>query len=131
MYRYETVIRLKDTDAAGVIYFANVFMLAHDCYEAFLDEHISLGRLLEDGEYTAPIVHADADINAPIRLSDRIAIEMDLAKTGNSSYELGYRFVNEKGQAAATVRTIHVVLEKQTGEPVKTPERFIEVLQQI
>jgi YbgC/YbaW family acyl-CoA thioester hydrolase len=131
MYRYETVIRLKDIDAAGLIYFANVFTLAHECYEAFLDGHISLGRLLEDGEYMAPIVHAEADIKQPIRLSDTIAIEMDMAKIGNSSYELGYRFVNDKGQMAATVTTIHVVLDKQAGEPIKIPERFREVLQQV
>lgn len=131
MYRYEAVVRLKDTDAAGVIYFANVFALAHECYEAFLDEHVSLGRLLGEEKYTAPIVHAEADIKYAMRLSDKIAIEMDLAKTGNSSYELGYRFINDKSEAVATVTTIHVVLDKQTGEPVKIPERFREMLQQV
>lgn len=131
MYRYETVIRLKDIDAAGLIYFANVFTLAHECYEAFLDGHISLGKLLEESEYMAPIVHADADIKLPIRLSDKIAIEMNLAKTSNSSYELQYRLINEKKQPAAIVKTIHVVLDRQSGEPVKIPEQFRQMLQQV
>jgi 1,4-dihydroxy-2-naphthoyl-CoA hydrolase len=131
MYRYETVIRLRNTDAAGVIYFADVFTLAHECYEAFLDEHLPLGAILDEGEYLAPIVHADADIARPMRLSDKIVIEMQLAKTGNSSFELAYRFIDEQGETTAKAATIHVLLEAQTRQPVRIPERFKEVLRAI
>jgi len=39
MYKYETVIRMRNTDAAGLVFYAEVFVLAHECYESFLEEH--------------------------------------------------------------------------------------------
>ena len=131
MYRHETVIRLRHTDAAGVIYFADIFTLAHECYEAFMDQHLPLGDILQQGQYIAPIVHADADIAKPMRLSDKITIELQLANTGNSSFELAYKFINKQNEQTANAKTIHVVLQTNTRKPVKIPQRFKEILEKI
>jgi len=37
-YEYRLTIRLDDTDAAGVLYFARLFRHAHLAYEALLDK---------------------------------------------------------------------------------------------
>ena len=37
MYRHETRIRLADTDAAGVLYFASLLRIAHEAYEAWFE----------------------------------------------------------------------------------------------
>ena len=36
MFRYSTTLKLRDTDAAGVAFFAAYFAIAHDAYESFL-----------------------------------------------------------------------------------------------
>jgi 1,4-dihydroxy-2-naphthoyl-CoA hydrolase len=128
MYTHQTTVRLQHTDAAGVIYFASVFTLAHECYEAFLDNHLPLGKLLADGKYLAPIVHASADIALPMRASDKITIEMNLAKTGNSSFELSYRFVDSSGNQTATAKTVHVVVERQSRKSLRIPDELTSVL---
>ena len=122
MYKYQTVIRLHHTDAAGVIYFANLFVLAHVCYEAFFEQHTSIGSILEQDELLVPIVHADADYLMPLRVSDKISIEMAVTKIGKSSFELGFTFSNESSQITAKVKTIHVVIAKDTRKPVAIPQ---------
>jgi len=125
MYRYETVIRMHHTDAAGLVFYAEVFVLAHECYESFLEEQgMSLASMIAEGDYIAPIVHARADLKAPMRMSDRISIEMGLVKTGNSSYT----FTNEQGEITAKTSTVHAVIDKQTGRPLRIPEEFEKVL---
>ncbi|MBE0537737.1 MAG: acyl-CoA thioesterase [Phycisphaerae bacterium] len=132
MYSYETVIRMQHTDAAGVMFFASVFVLAHDCYEAFLEQHgLSLGAMLDEGRFIAPIVHAEADIRKPMRLSEKITIEMTLAKTGKSSFELAYHLQNKTGETTAHVTTIHAMLDNATRKAVRTPDFFAMMLKQM
>ena len=132
MYKYETVIRMHHTDAAGLVFYAEVFVLAHECYESFLEEHrMSLASMLTEGDYIAPIVHAKADLKAAMRMSDRITIEMDLARTGKSSYELAYKFTNAQGKITTEITTIHAVIDKNTSHPIRIPQEFEKVLREI
>jgi len=129
MYKYETVIRMHHTDAAGLVFYAEVFVLAHECYESFLEEQgMSLASMVTEGDYIAPIVHAKADLKAPMRMSDKITIEMELARTGKSSYELACKFTNEQGKITAETTTIHAVIDKETYKPVEIPESFKQLL---
>ena len=132
MYKYETVIRMHHTDAAGLVFYAQVFVLAHECYESFLEEQgMPLASMLTEGDYIAPIVHAKADLKAPMRMSDRITIEMGLARTGKSSYELACTFTNEQGKITAETTTIHAVIDKNTSQPIRIPEKFEKVLREM
>ncbi len=132
MYKYETVIRMHHTDAAGLVFYAQVFVLAHECYESFLEKQgLSLASMIAEGDYIAPIVHAKADLKAAMRMSDRITIEMELARTGKSSYELACKFTNEQGKITANTTTIHAVIEKNTSQPIRIPQEFEKVLKQI
>ncbi len=131
MYKYETVIRMRNTDAAGLVFYAEVFVLAHECYESFLEEQgMSLASMLE-GDYIAPIVHAKADLKAAMRMSDRITIKMELARTGKSSYELACKFTNEQGKITAEITTIHAVINKNTSHPIRIPQEFEKVLRKL
>ena len=132
MYKYETVIRMHHTDAAGLVFYAEVFVLAHECYEAFLEEHrMPLASMLTEGDYIAPIVHAKADLKVAMGMSDRITIEMELARTGNSSYELACKFTNQQGIITAETTTIHAVIDKNTSQPIRIPQEFEKVLRKM
>ena len=128
MYTYETVIRMHQTDAAGLVYFANIFVLAHDCYEAFLDRDKSVGAILNEGEILIPLVHAEADYRKSLYVSDAVSIEMSLMKKSTSSFELGFVFKNESSEVAAEAKTSHVVINKSTRKPVEIPDFLIQAL---
>ena len=85
MFEYKTTVRMFNTDAAGISFFASGFLYAHQCYEAFMEEHISLGQMLADGKYLVPIVHAEADYKISLRLSQKITVQMTLDMIKRSS----------------------------------------------
>ncbi|MBI9017277.1 MAG: thioesterase family protein [Phycisphaerae bacterium] len=128
MFKYPTFIRLGHTDAADVIYFVNVFDLAHHCYEAMLYEHISIREMIGKKEIIAPIVHAEADYHKPLNVSDKVEIQMTLAKMGTSSYTFNYDFINEANELAVSVRITHVVIDVKTKKAIEIPEKIKKIL---
>ena len=56
MYIYQTKIKLHDTDAAGILFFANQFKMVHDAYEGLL-EMIGFGfaELIRHKNFFLPI----------------------------------------------------------------------------
>jgi len=129
MHKHKTMIRMAHTDAAGWMFFAAVFELAHECYETFMDEQgMSLGAMLDRGSYLAPIVHAEADFSKPMRLSESITIELSLGKIGKGSFMLSYKFVNSDGETTAKVATVHAMIDKATGRCSKMPGELAAVL---
>ncbi|HPD46962.1 MAG TPA: thioesterase family protein [Anaerohalosphaeraceae bacterium] len=132
MFRYETVVRMRDTDAAGVMFFAGVLVVAHECYEAFLEgRQMSLGAMLADGQYLVPIVHVEADIRKSMRLSERITVAMSLAKAGKSSFELAYQFVNAEGEETAKVKTVHALVDAASRKSVRIPDELMATLKEL
>ncbi len=130
MFSYQTVIRLQHTDAASLIFYARIFDLAHEAYEVFLDEigH-PLPTEMSKQAVMLPIAHATADYRAPLRLNDRVRIEVWVEAVNRRSFELRYRFVKADDTVAAGVRTIHVAVDSQTGGSVSLPEALARSLE--
>lgn len=127
MHIYETTLRLHQTDSLGIAYYGSVFVLAHECYESFLD----IAAILKEGKYIIPIVHAEADYRAVMELSDKITIEMETGDTGRSSFTLLYRLVNQHGIVAAEVKTVHSVLDRSTRKSIEMPDSIRDRLAEL
>ena len=131
MYHYQTTIRLHQTDAAGVVFFSNLFVIAHDAYESFLESHLPLNAILSDGVYIIPIVHAEADYLLPLALSEKTGVELCLEQTGISSFDLGYVIKNSKMETVARLKTIHAVQLKEDQKTVPIPDPLRNALEAI
>lgn len=122
MHTHETVIRLQHTDAAGVMFFLRVFELAHTAYEELLE---SIGhpipRDMPGADYIIPIVHTEADYRASLRIGDRVRVEVELTKLRGRSFTCAYRVRQADGAVAATVQTVHVVVDPATGKARTMP----------
>ena len=117
MFRYSTCLKLRDTDAAGVAFFASYYAMAHDAYEAFLNEN---GRPLNSwlNQVHLPIVHSEADYQAPLRLADSFDIEVTCLKIGERSFTMAYIFCRE-GKELASVKTVHVAVQFELNSKTK------------
>ena len=131
MYHYQTTIRLHQTDAAGVVFFSNLFVIAHDAYESFLESHLPLNAILSDGVYIIPIVHAEADYLLPLARSEKTDVELYLEQTGSSSFDLGYVIKNSKMETVARLKTIHAVQLKEDQKTVPIPDPLRNALEAI
>ena len=131
MTSFETrrVIRLKDTDAAGVIFFVNYFVFAHETYELFLEEiGYSLRRIIEQESFLLPIVHAESDYHQMIRVEDEITIVLNVDKIGRTSFTLVYDYFLENQELVGSVKTVHVCVDKTTLKKRPIPEDFQQAL---
>jgi len=122
LFEYGFTLRLHDTDAAGVIYFARLMQRAHEAYEAFLDANgLPLADLIAQGP-ALPLVHAEADFLAPIRLGQALRVRLQAAEIGRSSFTLEYLFVDLQDRPLARARTVHVALAAGNGTPIDLPQ---------
>ncbi|MBE9059647.1 acyl-CoA thioesterase [cf. Phormidesmis sp. LEGE 11477] len=140
-FRYCRTIRFHETDAAGVVYFANVLTLCHEAYEAALGEaFIDVADFFSTSNpLPIPIVHAEASYFKPLRCGDKIAITLAPLRLTPYSYEVRYTLTyQQSGQQSrpethlltqslsaaqsqnerplATALTRHVCIDKTTRQ---------------
>ena len=132
MYIYRTKIKLYHTDAANLIFYSNLFNLAYECLEEFLEKsNFSVLKIINEGKVLMPVVHAEADYIRPMRLGDKIEIQLSLDYVGKSSYKLSYDFYNESKIKVAHVKTAHVLISASDYKPVKLPEELLLILKNL
>ena len=125
MFETKTNIKLHDTDAAGITFFANHYRIAHTAYEAFMKSiGCGLDWIIRDADYFVLIAHSEADYMRPLFYGDTLTISIKAERVGNSSFTLAYNFKDGKGNEAALVRTVHVAIDKKTGDKIEIPERL-------
>jgi len=132
VHTFETVIRLQHTDAAGVIFYARLFDLAHLAFEDLLDGlgH-PLPQDLPNATLILPIVRAQADYRGALRLGDALRIDVDVAEVRSRSFSLAYRFTKADGSTAATCATVHAAVDRASGTSAQLPEDLATALRDV
>ncbi len=120
-YTRDITVRLKDTDAAGVIYFASQLVLAHETFEAYLDARgLSLGCMFAEADYAMPVVHCEADYRRAVGLGDLVSVEMEVGEVGESSFTLDYT-LRRDGDEVGRCRIVHASVDRETRRSVPLP----------
>jgi len=129
-FTYERTIRLADTDAAGVVFFARTLALCHEAYEAALDAAgCSIAGLLgQESDILIPIARANADYLRPLFCGDLVRITLRPTRLSEESFAIDYELVRVGGESArsktaARARTEHVVIGAQALLPTSPRER--------
>lgn len=131
-YYYDRIVRMSDTDASGVIYFANIQKIALEAFEDFLlGAGVELASMMLSGPLLMPIVHVEADYLAPVYIAEQLRVEMKLVKTGVTSFTLKYNiFSSEHDLVVATLSMTHVVVIHETKKSAPIPQELLSVLEQ-
>jgi 1,4-dihydroxy-2-naphthoyl-CoA hydrolase len=130
MFHYRTQIRLKDTDATGVLYFSEQFKFALETFEEFLKDRGFSWRELMASPFLLPVVHAEADYIAPMMVGDELEIILKVAKVGTSSMTLQYSLRDpQRGMIVGRVEIVHVVVDKTTRTSVPIPDFLRAILE--
>ncbi|MDQ1352179.1 MAG: 1,4-dihydroxy-2-naphthoyl-CoA hydrolase [Acidobacteriota bacterium] len=129
MFEYHSTIKMHETDAGGVLFFANQFKLVHDAYEAFLESKgITIKDLLVNTAFHLPIVHAETDFKAPLRVGDRVVVRLKMKKTGTTSFTLAHEIYKDGAQLTGAGETVHVCIDKNTGAKIHLPKELLETI---
>ena len=128
MFTYKTKIRLHDTDAAGIIFFANQFKLIHDAYEDLLEKFgWGFKKMLKGTSYFLPIVHAESNYKTPVFVGDKVAITIKVGHVGNTSFSFEYTLKRGK-TLVGTAKTVHVTISQKTRKKIPLPSALRSAL---
>lgn len=117
---YKRRIAFHETDAAGVVYFANFFHLAE---EAETHALASLGSVLTHDGFLYPRVHAEADYRAPLFFFDEVAVHCRIDKIGSSSINWIFDIYRNDQICAAVRMTSSRRHRNGSAAPYTTDER--------
>lgn len=107
-FEYHAVVRMGHTDTAGVWYFTSALGIAHEAWEAWLESRgLPLHQLFAEGRLFMPIVHAEADYFAPVRLGDALVVSLEFAENTGKSMVIACRIDSAAGEMVARTRVIH------------------------
>jgi 1,4-dihydroxy-2-naphthoyl-CoA hydrolase len=123
-------VALHDTDAAGVLFYANLFRHAHDAYERFMAAiGWPLDVMIRDGKLALPLVHAEADYRRPMRHGDQVQVAVTVTDIASARFTIGHRFADPTGELLASARTVHAAIDPNGGGRISLPPGLAEALQ--
>ncbi len=132
MFVHHRTIRFADTDAAGVVYFANYLSICHEAYEESLAAAgIALPAFFGAERVLIPIARSSAEYLRPLACGDRITVTVAPARLGPDSFAIAYevRRAGPPEKLAARVRTEHVCISGQSRERQPLPPALADWIQ--
>jgi len=130
---YQRTVHFQDTDAAGVVYFANVLAMCHEAYEASLAAmSIDLRQFFSGTEGAIPITHASVGFFQPMYCGDRLSIHLTPTQSSHHSFSIDYTVFleNQFDKPMSTAQTRHVCIDLATRKRQELPEAIIHWLNQ-
>ncbi|MEI8089647.1 MAG: thioesterase family protein [Opitutaceae bacterium] len=116
---YTRTIHFPDTDAAGVVFFANYLAIAHEAYEEALGTAgMKLHSFFSDTGTVVPIAKSEAEYLRPLVCGDKLRVTVTPTVLTPHSFELRYEFfrIGPTEKLAARIRTEHVCIASATRE---------------
>ena len=121
---YARTIHFADTDAAGVVYFANYLSMCHEAYEEALGAAgVNLSTFFKDTGLLVPISKSQAEYKRPLSCGDKLRISVVPARISENSFEVCYEItrLGAPEKCAAVVRTEHICISSSTRQRLPLP----------
>jgi len=130
-FHYRVRVYYEDTDAAGVVYYANYLKWMERARTEWLHtQDLSLAELQRQGCVLA-VHHIDVTYHRPARLEDVLSVSCDLIEMGFSRLRFRHRierFGRLLAESTATLAVIDPVAFKSIRLPETIKERFLKRL---
>jgi acyl-CoA thioester hydrolase len=123
VHRFFIRVYYEDTDAAGIVYYANYLKFVErartEMMRLFGAEH----EQWRQADGTAFIVrHAALDYRAPARLDDMLVVETRVKEIGGASVLLAQDV--KRGDTLLVAATVKIATVGRHGRPVRLPPAF-------
>ncbi len=126
-FKYDYIVQFRDTDAAGVVYFANIVSICHVAYEAsLLESNIDLKLFVTNPEFAVPITHVSADFFRPLFCGNLIKIELTPQSIDKYRFEIKYQLLTNERHLVATATTKHIAIEPATRKRQELPKILLD-----
>jgi acyl-CoA thioester hydrolase len=116
MVASELRVRYAETDAMGVVYYANYLVWFELGRTDWIRAHGVTYREFEEHGILLPVVHASCDYRQSARYDDLVRVETTVTKLSRAGVDFAYRIVRvEPGPASLLVegRTEHAFMSRE------------------
>lgn len=123
-FLYRRTVHFPDTDAAGVVFFANYLSFCHEAYEeALAAAGVELNRFFRETGTIIPVSKAEAEYFRPLATGDRVEISVTPRSLTEASFELRYELTRAgtPPKRVGAARTEHVCIDAKTRSRVPLP----------
>jgi acyl-CoA thioester hydrolase len=122
---HQKAIRIyyEDTDAGGIVYYANYLKFAERARTEMLRKlGIESSELMDDYGVALAVKRCNADYQKPAKLDDALIVETELKRVGGASLEL-QQIVKRDGEHLVCVDIKLGCLDLNRGKPRAIPEK--------
>ena len=116
-FEYHRTIHFGDTDAAGVVFFANYLVICHEAYEeALAAAGIDLKTFFSRHGVVVPISQSHAEYLRPLTCGDKVRVTLAPVALAPDSFAVDYDLYRQgrPDKLAARVHTEHVCVATRT-----------------
>jgi 1,4-dihydroxy-2-naphthoyl-CoA hydrolase len=116
-FTYQRTVHFADTDAAGVVFFANYPAICHEAYEESLAAAgINLSEFFRDNGIVIPVSKCETEYLRPLLCGDKVRVSLKPKALAENSFEIAFELtrLGPPDKGAARVRTEHVCIDSKT-----------------
>jgi len=130
VFEWPVRVYYEDTDAGGVVYYANYLKFMERARTEWL-RHLGFGQdeLMRDSGILFAVRRVEIDYLLPARFDDALLVETVIDVLGKVSMTFGQRIVGRSGSVLSRASVQVVCLDKQRFRPVAIPDNIRERLQ--
>lgn len=129
MFVAKNIVRMHDTDMAGILYFPRQFRFIHDAWEDLMEvEGLSFQKLFTDQDWAFVVAHAESDYLKPLQVGNPLEVQIQLEKIGNTSFTLKFSILREE-ELVGTGKTVHVTIDRITRKKIRVPDELRKKLE--
>jgi 1,4-dihydroxy-2-naphthoyl-CoA hydrolase len=123
-FSHPRTIHFADTDAAGVVFFANYLAICHEAYEEALSAAgIELNAFFTDQKVIVPIAKTEVEFLRPLEAGAKVRVTAAPTLLSENSFEVRFEILKlgAREKSAARVRTEHVCLDAESRKRIALP----------
>ena len=126
-FNHKIKVYYEDTDAGGVVYYANYLRFLERARSEALSE-VGLSNLKIKKDYGALIVvkSCNIDFNKSARLEDKLKINSNIISFSKTSFMMSQSIYRNKDIIVNS--KVHLVFVNEKSKPIKIPENILKSL---
>ncbi len=122
-FKYKVKVFYEDTDAGGVVYYANYLKFFERARtEAIAEIGLSNKKLLDKFGVLIIVKSCNIDYKKPAKLEDQLEIKSIISSISNSSFKMKQKVF--KDDDLLTSSEIHLVVVDKKGKPSRIPDEL-------
>ena len=119
-FNYKVKVFYEDTDAGGVVYYANYLKFFERARtEAIAEIGLSNKKLLKENGILIIVKSCKIEYKKPAKLEDQLEIKSSIISTSKTSFKMKQKAYRD--QELITDCEIHLVIVDKKGKPSKIP----------